>query len=163
MALHTVLPACADVGEALEHLRDLPVNAYGFSLMLGDAGGRLALVEKTGAGMTVAEAEDGRPLGHTNHILDAGFARRNPAQGAPIDANGRRRLDNALRLAGEGVPIERILADRSSVGAICQQGEDGLHTDFAVLFEPVERRLRLWSGPPALVEPAEHDFERLLA
>ncbi|MCY3738885.1 MAG: C45 family autoproteolytic acyltransferase/hydrolase [Gemmatimonadaceae bacterium] len=163
MALRTVLPACADVGEALEHLRDLPVNAYGFSLMLGDAGGRLALVEKTGAGMTVVEAEDGRPLGHTNHILDADFARLNPAQGAPIDANGRRRLDNALRLAGEGVPIERILADRSSVGAICQQGEDGLHTDFAVLFEPVEGRMRLWSGPPARVEPAEYDFERLLA
>ena len=113
--------------------------------------------------MTVAEAEEGRPLGHTNHILDPGFARRNPPQGAPVDANGRRRLDNALRLAGEGVPIERILADRSAVGAICQQGEDGLHTDFAVLFEPVERRLRLWTGPPALVEPAEHDLERLLA
>lgn len=163
MALHTVLPACADVGEALEHLRDLRVNAYGFSLMLGDGSGRLALVEKTGAGMTVVEARDDRPLGHTNHILDAGFARRNPAQGAPIDANGRRRLDNALRLAREGIAIERILADRASVGAICQQGEDGLHTDFAVLFEPVEGRMHLWSGPPTRVEPAEYDFERLLA
>ena len=163
MALHTVLPACADVGEAIEHLRDLPVNAYGFSLMLGDPEGRLALVEKTGSGMTVVEAEDGRPLGHTNHILDAEFARRNPAQSPAIDANGRRRLDNALRLAREGIGIERILADRSAAGAVCQQGEDGLHTDFAVLFEPVERRLRLWAGPPALVEPAEFDVERLLA
>ena len=163
MALHTVLPACADVGEAIEHLRDLPVNAYGFSLMLGDGSGRLALVEKTGAGMTVVEAEDGRPLGHTNHILNAEFARRNPPQSAAIDANGRRRLDNALRLAREGTAIERILADRCPVGAVCQQGEDGLHTDFAVLFEPVERRLRLWSGPPALVESREYDFGRLLA
>ena len=163
MALRTVLPACAHVGEAIEHLRTLPVNAYGFSLMLGDPQGRLALVEKTGAGMTVAEAEDGRPLGHTNHILDADFARRNPAQSAPIDANGRRRLDNSLRLAREGVGIDRILADRSAVGAVCQQGEDGLHTDFAVLFEPVEGCLRLWSGPPALVEPIEYAVERLLA
>ena len=144
MALHTVLPACANVGEALEHLRALPVNAYGFSLMLGDA-------------------EDDRPLGHTNHILDADFARRNPAQSGPIDANGRRRLDNALRLAREGAGIERILADRSAAGAICQRGEDGLHTDFAVLFEPVERRLHLWTGPPALVEPAGYDLEGLLA
>ncbi len=163
MALHTVLPACANVGEALEHLRALPVNAYGFSLMLGDAEGRLALVEKTGAGMTVVEAEDDRPLGHTNHVLDADFARRNPAQSPAIDANGRRRLDNALRLAREGAGIERILADRSAAGAICQQGEDGLHTDFAVLFEPVERRLHLWTGPPALVEPAGYDLEGLLA
>ncbi len=163
MALHTVLPACADVGEALEHLRDLRVNAYGFSLMLGDGSGRLALVEKTGAGMTVVEAEGGIPLGHTNHILDPEFERRNPAQSPAIDANGRRRLDNALRLAREGIAIERILADRSSVGAICQQGEDGLHTDFAVLFEPVEGRLRLWPGPPAMVEPIEHDVETLLA
>ncbi len=144
MALHTVLPACANVGEALEHLRALPVNAYGFSLMLGDA-------------------EDDRPLGHTNHILDADFARRNPAQSGPIDANGRRRLDNALRLAREGAGIERILADRSAAGAICQRGEDGLHTDFAVLFEPVEGRLRLWSGPPGRKRPVTYSVDRLLA
>ena len=69
----------------------------------------------------------------------------------------------ALVAAALTVFVLRPVADRSAAGAVCQQGEDGLHTDFAVLFEPVERRLRLWSGPPALVEPAGYDIDRLLA
>lgn len=163
MALHTVLPACGDVDEAVAHLRNLPVNAYGFSLLLGDPTGRLVLVEKTGAGMTLCEAVGDEPLAHTNHIVDAGFAARNPAQLAAIDANGRRRLDTAVRLAAEGVPIEGILADRSPAGAISQRGDGGLHTDFAVLFEPERRRLQLWSGPPSACAPQLLHVERLLS
>ena len=68
-----------------------------------------------------------------------------------------------MRLAREGAGIERILADRSAAGAICQRGEDGLHTDFAVLFEPVEGRLRLWSGPPGRKRPVTYSVDRLLA
>lgn len=163
MALHTVLPACADVPEAVAHLRDLPVNAYGFSLMLADAAGRLALVEKTGAGMAVRETAGDEPLVHTNHILDAAFAARNPAQVPAIDANGRRRYDNARALAASDLTLEEIVADRSPAGAVCQRGEDGLHTDFAAIFEPDAGRIHLWSGPPAAMEAQTVDVRRLLA
>ena len=161
MGLHTVLPACASVDEAISHLDPLPLNAYGFSLMLADRGGDFALVEKTGAGMTVIRADD-KPLVHTNHILDDVFAAQNPQQSEPILSNGQRRYDTAKKRAANGVSVDSILADRSPQGAICQQGEAGLHTDFALFFDAVNDRLSLWAGYPGVVAPEIIDVGALL-
>lgn len=156
VALHTILPVCATVAETVEHLRALPVNQYGFSLQIGDAAGALAMVEKTGAGIVVFEEKPGEPLVHTNHILDAEFAKRNPAQADPILGNGKRRYENARSLA-KALPhteagLAALVADRSPRGAICQQGEEGMFTDFAVVFIPTEKRFTFWAGPPAVTQ-----------
>lgn len=155
--LHTLLPACATVAEAIDHIRALRLNFYGFSLLLGDAAGGMALVEKTGIGTVVLPEQPGGFFLHTNHILDAAFADRNPPQREPIHSNGLRRYRNALRLL-PSLPrtedgIRRFLSDRSPEGAICQQGADGLHTDFGVFFAPMEKRLVFWPGYPACTEP----------
>jgi hypothetical protein len=149
-ALHTILPSCATVSEAIEHIRGLPVNAGGFSLLLGDATGALALVEKTGLGTVVLPEQKRGTLVHTNGILDAAFAKRNPPQGEPLRTNSQRRYDNVLRQLATGADVEKILCDRSSRGAICQRGEDGMHTDFAVVFAPVEKKFKFWSGTAGL-------------
>ena len=162
LALHTVLPACATVDEAIDHVRGLRLNAYGFSLMVGDASGQVALLEKSGAGMSATPLTAGTPLAHTNHVLDPDLASRSPAQVEPIHTNGARRLRNARRLLADGVSPERIVADRSAEGAICQRGEDGLHTDFGVLFRPAERALRLWPGYPDEVGAEDLDVAALL-
>ncbi|HZP83840.1 MAG TPA: C45 family peptidase [Chthonomonadaceae bacterium] len=164
-ALHTILPACATVAEAIAHLRELPLNFYGFSLLLGDAGGNMALVEKNGAGTVVLPEPPGGFCLHTNHILDAGLAAQSPPQREPIHTNGVRRYRNALRLL-ETLPrteegLRAFLADRSPDGAICQQGEEGLHTDFGVLFAPVEKRFVYWPGYPASAEPETIEVGRL--
>jgi len=157
VALHTILPKCGTVPETLEHMRALKFNQYGCSLQIGDAGGALALVEKTGAGFVVFEEKPGLPLVHTNHILDPEFAKRNPTQSDPILGNGRRRYENALAhmrslpRTEEGLAV--LVADRSPSGAICQQGEDGMFTDFAVVFVPTEKRFTFWSGPPSATRP----------
>jgi hypothetical protein len=163
VGLHRILPACATVSEAVAHLRKLPVNSYGFSLQIGDAAGGLALLEKTGIGTVVLDGRTGAPLLHTNHILDEEFARRNPLQKEPIGVNGQRRLETAaaqmrsLPRTEEG--LQRLLLDRSPRGPICQQGEDGMHTDFAVIFAPTQKRMTFWPGPPATttVEAVEMD------
>lgn len=160
VALHTILPACADIGEAVAHIRSLRLNAYGFSLILGDGTGALALVEKTGAGTQVFAEERG-VLVHTNHILDPDFARQNPEQSAPLDANGRRRYANALSLLRSGEDLETILRNRAPRGAICQRGEEGLHTDFAVVFAPMEKQLRFWAGYPDQVEIEALEMEAI--
>lgn len=162
LALHTVLPACATVDEAIDHVQSLPVNAYGFSLMVGDASGQVALLEKSGAGMSVTRLEGGTPLAHTNHILDPDLASRSPAQVEPIHTNGVRRLANARHLLSRSCSPEAILSDRASEGAVCQHGEDGLHTDFGVLFRPAEGTARLWAGYPDEVEPEELNAGALL-
>lgn len=156
VALHTILPACATVPEAVEHLRDLRVNFYGFSLLIGDADGGLSIAEKTGAGTVVLPEQPGGFLLHTNHILDPEFAEENPPQSEPVLTNGQRRYENGLRLlrslprSEEG--MEMFLSDRAPNGAICQQGEDGLHTDFGVIFVPTEKRVVFWPGYPGTVE-----------
>jgi len=154
-ALDTVLPVCADVAEAIAHLRTLSLNAYGFSLMLGDADGHLALIEKTGTGLAVLDPT-AFPLAHTNHILDPALAALNPKQGEPVRSNGQRRLATARALLAQDLSPYQILTDRSPTGPICQRGEDGLHTDFAVIFSPVEGRMHLWPGYPDQVEMETH-------
>ena len=146
-ALHSILPACADVDEATAHIRALQLNAYGFSLVLGDAQGGLALLEKTSAGMVVLDPAT-VPLAHTNHILDQEFAEQNPAQHATIHHNGVQRLKTAQTLLASGAQPQEILRSRNPAGAICQRGEGELHTDFAVVFSPMERRMHLWPGYP---------------
>jgi hypothetical protein len=46
--------------------------------------------------------------------------------------------------------MEKILCNRSSRGAICQRGEDGMYTDFAAVFAPVEKKFKFWSGRAGL-------------
>ena len=91
-------------------------------------------------------------MAHTNHILDSDFARCNPQQSEPILSNGQRRLQNARTLLQSGAPPAQIMANRSALGPICQRGEHGRHTDFAVLFDPLQKELHLWPGYPDQVE-----------
>ena len=105
----------------------------------------------------VLSANDEAPLLHTNHILDKSFAQNNPQQKETIHVNGRRRLETAvarmqsLPRTEEG--LQRLLLDRTASGPICQQGEDGMHTDFAVIFAPTRKRLTYWPGPPTATKP----------
>ncbi|MBI3945699.1 MAG: hypothetical protein HY321_07260 [Armatimonadetes bacterium] len=156
-ALHTILPACATVAEAVTHIRRLPLSHGGFSLTLGDAEGGLAVVERTAAGMAVLPSGPDGCFAHTNHILDPSFAARNPPQKEPVGTNGRRRLCTALarlsRVPRSEEGMRSLLGDASPAGAIFQTGEDGFHTDFAVIFAPVEKRLTCWDGHPERSEP----------
>lgn len=167
VGLHTILPCCATVEEAIHHVESLRINSYGFSLQIGDAKGNLALVEKTGVGTVVMRGHDSEPLLHTNHILDARFAEANPPQKEPILTNGRRRLETATRLLHNLPRTEAgmtgFLCDRSPVGAICQQGEDGMFTDFAVIFVPTEKRFTFWPGPPSSTVPEQIDMAKEFA
>jgi len=150
-ALRAVLPRCGNVREALDWLGKFTINYYGVSLMLGDADGALALVEKNGAGMARLPEQDG-VLMHTNHILDPDLAARSPAQSEPVLTNGRRRLSNAhgqlrtLPRTEEG--MRRLYSNRNADGAIWQAGEDGLHTDFALVLVPSEKRFTVWTDCP---------------
>lgn len=151
-ALHTILPSCKTVNEAIAHLEKINLIYYGFSLMLGDTNGDIALVEKTGNGMSIINPSDDGFLIHTNHILDSNLAERNPKQNELILINGINRYNNAKALTNT-IPktkagMEEFLNNRNSNGAIRQQGEDGLFTDYGVLFLPAEKKFSYYSGYP---------------
>ena len=151
LALRAVLPTCANVREALDWLGSITINWYGVSLLLGDADGAMALIEKNGAGMARVSEQDGA-LVHTNHLLDPDLAARSPEQAEPVLTNGRRRFATACRLL-KSVPrteegMRQLYSNRSANGAIWQEGEDGLFTDFAVLLVPTELRFNVWTERP---------------
>ena len=161
-ALHTILPTCHDVPAVIAHLTELPVNAYGFSLMVADANGELALLEKTNAGLAVLQhhsrqtsvATGALPMAHTNTVLDptlAAAARIHPPE---FLANSNSRYATACEMLSSGSSIDQILISRASgqqggaATSISQSGDDGLdlHTDFAVVLSPVERSLWLYGA-----------------
>ena len=151
LGLRPVLPTCGNVREALDYLTRLPVNWYGCSLLLGDAAGEMALVEKNGAGLALVPEQAGA-LVHTNHILDPDLAARSPQQSEPVRTNGIRRFANAQRLL-ESLPrtedgMRQLYSNRGAAGAIWQEGEDGMFTDFAVLLVPTEGRFTVWTERP---------------
>ena len=154
-ALHTILPACATTREACELIARLPVNFYGFALMLGDADGGLALVEKSGAGMAVLPEAPGGYFLHTNHILDAELEAISPPQAENILVNGRKRFRHAEQrlpdLPRTETGLRELCSDRGMEGAIWQQGEDGLFTDFAAVYAPEEHRFTVWTEHPDTV------------
>jgi hypothetical protein len=162
-ALHTILPSCANVNEAVKHIRALPLSAGGFSLLLGDATGTLSVVERTPAGMAVQPEKKGEGLAHANEIVDPQLAEKNPAAEGRMKTNSRRRYDSALRELKAGKELEKILNSRSPQGAICQRGEDGMHTDFAVIFSPVEKKLTYWLGYTEALEPRSLSLGTLFA
>jgi predicted choloylglycine hydrolase len=160
--LRTILPECATVAEALRHVEELPMNAHGFSLQMADRSGQMELIEATPEGVVTVAPDVYGFRTHTNHILDADFARRNPPQAEPILTNGMRRLRTATQLLPNLDPTEdgvsELLQNRDAKGPISQEGEEGLFTDYAVILKPIELQMTLWSGPPSQVEPEQMSF-----
>lgn len=154
--LHTVLPGCATVPEALEYIKGLRMNYGGFSLLLGDASGEIVSIEKTGAGMAVLDALPDGFLLHTNQTLDPDLADKNPEQTEPLLTNSRRRYENALQMTQDLARTEsgarEFLANDSKPGAIWQDGDAGLHTDFGAILIPAEKRISYWTESPAGAE-----------
>jgi len=147
---HAVLSQCATVKEAFGFIKTLKINYYGFSVLLGDAEGDMMLIEKNGYDTIVMPLQKDDFLQHTNHILDAEFALKNPPQEKSVDINGRRRYENGLELLStlphSEVGMKEYLNNRSDFGAICQDGVDGLYSDYRVMFIPAQGEIVYWPG-----------------
>ena len=162
--MHGVLETCATVDEALRRLDTVSPIHYGISLLVADAWNSLALVEKTGAGRVALPPRADGTYVHTNHILDAEFATRNPEQKEPYLSNGLRRhgttvnrLESAPRTTAG---MRDILSDRTGGRAVWQEGEDGLWTDYAIILQPGESACRVWTQRPDRSDGSVYTLDR---
>ena len=161
-----VLQHCGTVQEAFEWLDHYDAMYWGFNLILADRDGDLADVEVVpGAQDAQRAAED--YLIHTNHCLLA------ETRGATLDEetlatygyaglapNSEARFGTLQRLVPRAprtlAGMEALLRDRSSHGAISQNGEQGMHTVYAMIVAPAPGKLWGAEGFPPEVPFVEY-------
>jgi isopenicillin-N N-acyltransferase-like protein len=140
--LTVVLNRCGTVEQAVETLSRMVMCGKGQNIALADSGGSGAVVEKSFDRFGVIPLETGvGAVFTTNHCVTAAFS------DIGVNANSQRRylnLQRLLTLPDYPEPLEMlrdVLADHSQSGAICQHGQDGLHTLISCIADPKERRL----------------------
>jgi predicted choloylglycine hydrolase len=151
-----ILARCADVPTAVEFAGARTFRSLGENLLLADASGRVAVIEKLPGGQAVREDA----VAACNHALNPTLAPLMEA-GDPVRANSARRYERLTRELGSRgewtlEQIGALLAQHSD--GICQHGEDELWTVASLVLAP--RSLRIWvAGGP----PCEEAFEEVLA
>jgi predicted choloylglycine hydrolase len=137
-----LLARCADVGEAIELASAHEVRTLGENVVVGDASGQVAVIEKLPGAQAVHR---GHSAAACNHV-------RSPELEPAIDAedsireNSVRRLERLeeARATGEAWTVERlgaVIAARE--GGVYQDGSGGIQTIASVILAPGERRLWL--------------------
>ena len=145
-----LLQRCRTVPDAIDYIRDMKINFYGFSITLGDAEGEVAQVEKNGIGFAMLEPRANDCYAHTNDILDVSLSQISPQQPEPLRTNSLRRYHSTLKWAQNSKKQLDSMLAFLSVHAGCdhiiQTGQDGFYTDYRVVFLPQERKLLYVGG-----------------
>ena len=150
---------CRSVEEAEALCAQYEVPMHGMSVLMGDATGDVAILEKHVAGQTIR-----RPSGsdaavwETNHCLGKELVGKDDPE-SPLLENSHARIallpqmEREVKRSFEGlVEMYRFHAD--PVG-ICQHGQAGLHTDSGVIICPDKRAMWATEG-----YPCSHPFIR---
>lgn len=153
-----VLQHCGTVQEALTFLARYDVMGWGFHLILADARGDLASIE-VAPGVQAVRRPQGDVLFHTNHCLYQ-ETRALEMDEAAVDAYGQRGLlENSrarYRTLERMIPpaprtlsaMQALLRDRSAVGPISQNGEQGMRTAYAMIIAAARGRIWAAEGYP---------------
>ncbi len=154
-----ILATCPDVPAAIDMAAAYDVMTLGENLLLGDATGRVAVIEKLPRGQAVLE---GRCLAVCNHATApelVGLMSRSD----PIRANSERRLDELTKRLTEATSgdhgresvkeVVDFLAGllRSHAGDVCQHGAAGLWTAVSLIVAPKTQDMWVAAGSPCAV------------
>jgi predicted choloylglycine hydrolase len=151
-----ILRTSASVPAALELAARYDVRTLGENMLLADAAGRSAVVEKLPGGQAVREPDDDAPLVACNHVLSGALERLMDA-GDPIRENSLdrfERLEAERQRRGEWTEdrLRSVLTD-GSLG-VKQDGSAGIWTVASMLLAPVERRFSIVSSDGTVLEVA---------
>jgi isopenicillin-N N-acyltransferase-like protein len=150
--LREVLLRCSDVAEALTFAEEHPLRGHGCSMTMADPGSDAITVVENYPSLRAIHRSHEEATVRTNH------PHCEPSQALPPDEtwaqrmghpllgpNSKARWQNASRLTRD-IPwsiegLEQLLGDHAEPGAVCQHGQAGLHTSFAVIMVPRQRAL----------------------
>jgi len=153
--LQAILERCVTVEEAIQLAEEMPSVNYGAHIMLGDAGGEVAVIERMPDRMAVRRPEGGL-LFNTNHPL-APETREHSAAPAYLKENSEARYGRLQALTASAPRtldgMQAILRDHTEPGAICQHGAGDFHTTGAYVLQPAQGTMWMAAGCPC-----QHDF-----
>ncbi len=163
--LHALAERCRTVREAEEMCAAFEVRSGGMSVLMGDATGDLAVLEKHAGGQAVRRPSGpGEAVWQTNHCCDPSLAGKDDPALAHLQNSRERaalltRLDPTVERSREG--LMRLYGAHGTPTGICQHGEGGLHTDSAILMSPDERAIWATEGYPCRSPFVRHEVTRL--
>jgi isopenicillin-N N-acyltransferase-like protein len=154
------LERARDFEQGLEALREVRYMCHPFNVVLGDAAGGLAAVERPVTKMAVRRPENGAAF-VTNHWEEP--------ETAPLcnisdqlRGNSKRRFENLRRLV-RTVPhtvegMISVVRDHNPSGGICQHGDANMHSSAGYVVVPSQRRVWFAYGRPCEVEFEPYDL-----
>ncbi len=142
--LRVLADRAGNVEEAVQLFRDTPIMHHPANITVADAAGGLAVVEKSPDGCGVRRPDEQGVLFAANHFCTPGLAGTD-AQDTPLRLNSERRFENLRRLTAGGEQtverLQRLLADHTEPGAVCQHGQQDMWTSVAYVVVPRTRTL----------------------
>jgi isopenicillin-N N-acyltransferase-like protein len=156
-----ILEHCSTVDEAIQMASRWSPIHYGLNIMVADASGAIAVIEKLPTVQAVRQPMEST-IFCTNHCLAEETVPYMGGHSLFLE-NSYRRYDKLDRIT-KGVEhtaqgMEQILMDHSEPGAICQHGQAELHTTAAYIVIPRLRKMWIADGCPCEHEFVEHRLE----
>lgn len=153
-----LLQECGNTQEAISFQRNYHTINWGANILIGDARGEITVLEKIGTQTCRLPQVTRSRGGQMEKLVCAGNHRHfshpptHLTGNHSLETNSRMRLNNLSRRLGRmevsaGGIIE-LLQDHSRQGAICQHGQDGLHTVGAIIASSQAFRLHVARGYP---------------
>lgn len=161
--LHALAERCRSVAEAAEMCSAFEIRSGGMSILVGDATGDVAILEKHVEGQAIRRpSAPGSAVYQTNHCCDPSLAGADDPTSALLQNSRDRadclaRLDPTVERSFDG--LVRLYRSHGAPAGICQHGEGGLHTDSAIVMSPDERAMWATEGYPCRRPFVRHEVE----
>jgi predicted choloylglycine hydrolase len=160
IAPRALLARCRTTQECIAMLREMYVAGWGMGLVLADAHGHGAVVEKTGdlcAVLIPALEYNSAGTGAlfcTNHFTDPSMRDTKPVAHEGLEENSKVRYEALKTLfekqnwphSLEGV--KNALAYHGDAGFVCQHGDANLHSNYSCIAVVREKKILLGDGYP---------------
>lgn len=148
--VRAMLDSCQSVQEALELAESIPTS-YGYSILLADKTGAMALIDSAGEHRYVRSADGNNPfLWSTNHFTTPDMAQHQSRRMWQSVARYKA-IEHRLNAAGQQIDdetVKQLLTDKYPAGVCCHHYSDGLGTLWSMVFDVTAGSIDICFGSP---------------
>ncbi len=154
---------CRTVEDAEALCAEFEIPMHGMSVLMGDATGDVAILEKHVAGQTMRRPSGpGEAVWETNHCLGKELVGKDdPA--LPYLDNSHARIDLVARMERDVARsfdgLAQMYRTHDDPVGICQHGQGGLHTDSGIIICPAQRTMWATEGYPCSKPFIRHEVD----